>query len=233
MLTGARVDGVRRNGSGLVRRDRARAPCACALLVNCAGLQSDRVARLCGVEPDVRIVPFRGEYYELVPERRNLVRGLIYPVPDPRFPFLGVHFTRMIHGGVEAGPERGAGPEARGLPLARRLAARRGGDRRLARLLAPGRALLAHRRLRGPALAAQGRLRARPAAAGPRDPDGGRPPRRQRRAGPGRGSPGRPGGRFPHRARRASIHVLNAPSPAATASMAIGERIAAMAAEAL
>jgi L-2-hydroxyglutarate oxidase len=73
-------------------------------LINCAGLQSDRVARLCGVEPGVRIVPFRGEYYELVPQRQHLVKNLIYPVPDPQFPFLGVHFTRMIHGGVEAGP---------------------------------------------------------------------------------------------------------------------------------
>jgi L-2-hydroxyglutarate oxidase len=73
-------------------------------LINCAGLQSDRVARLCGVEPGLQIVPFRGEYYELIPERHGLVKNLIYPVPDPQFPFLGVHFTRMIHGGVEAGP---------------------------------------------------------------------------------------------------------------------------------
>ena len=73
-------------------------------LVNCGGLQSDRVARLCGLDPGVHIVPFRGEYYELKPERRSLVKNLIYPVPDPRFPFLGVHFTRMIGGGVEAGP---------------------------------------------------------------------------------------------------------------------------------
>jgi L-2-hydroxyglutarate oxidase len=73
-------------------------------LVNCGGLQSDRVARLCGLDPGVHIVPFRGEYYELKPERASLVRNLIYPVPDPRFPFLGVHFTRMIGGGVEAGP---------------------------------------------------------------------------------------------------------------------------------
>lgn len=73
-------------------------------LVNCGGLQSDRVARACGVEPEVQIVPFRGEYYELVPEKHHLVRNLIYPVPDPNLPFLGVHLTRMIHGGVEAGP---------------------------------------------------------------------------------------------------------------------------------
>jgi (S)-2-hydroxyglutarate dehydrogenase len=76
----------------------------CRALVNCAGLQSDRVAELCGIEPGLQIIPFRGEYYDIVPERWSLVRNLIYPVPDPRFPFLGVHFTRMIHGGVEAGP---------------------------------------------------------------------------------------------------------------------------------
>jgi (S)-2-hydroxyglutarate dehydrogenase len=101
--TGARVLAVRRNGSGLVA-ETPRGAVSCKLLVNCAGLQSDRVARLCGAPVDVRIIPFRGEYYELVPERRSLVRGLIYPVPDPRFPFLGVHLTRMIQGGVEAGP---------------------------------------------------------------------------------------------------------------------------------
>jgi len=73
-------------------------------VVNCAGLHSDRVAALGGVKPEARIVPFRGEYYELKPERRHLVRNLIYPVPDPEFPFLGVHFTRMIDGSVHAGP---------------------------------------------------------------------------------------------------------------------------------
>jgi (S)-2-hydroxyglutarate dehydrogenase len=73
-------------------------------LINCAGLQSDRVARMCGVDPGVMIVPFRGEYYELRADRCDLVRNLIYPVPDPSLPFLGVHFTRMIGGGVEAGP---------------------------------------------------------------------------------------------------------------------------------
>jgi L-2-hydroxyglutarate oxidase len=101
--TGARVTAVRRDGSDLVV-ETARGPVACRLLINCAGLQADRVARLCGAPLDVRIFPFRGEYYELSPERRDLVRGLIYPVPDPRFPFLGVHLTRMIKGGIEAGP---------------------------------------------------------------------------------------------------------------------------------
>jgi L-2-hydroxyglutarate oxidase LhgO len=73
-------------------------------LVVCAGLQGDRLARQAGVGGDVRIVPFRGEYWELAPHRRALVRNLIYPVPDPRFPFLGVHFTRRVDGRVEAGP---------------------------------------------------------------------------------------------------------------------------------
>jgi len=73
-------------------------------LINCGGLQSDRIARMAGVNPNLQIIPFRGEYYELVHERENLVKNLIYPVPDARFPFLGVHFTRMVHGGVEAGP---------------------------------------------------------------------------------------------------------------------------------
>jgi L-2-hydroxyglutarate oxidase len=73
-------------------------------IVNCAGLHSDRVARLARANPEARIVPFRGEYYELRADRRHLVKNLIYPVPDPQFPFLGVHFTRMIDGSVHAGP---------------------------------------------------------------------------------------------------------------------------------
>ncbi len=72
--------------------------------VNCAGLHSDRLARLAGLKPAVRIIPFRGEYFELAPAQEHLVRGLIYPVPDPTLPFLGVHLTRMIRGGVHAGP---------------------------------------------------------------------------------------------------------------------------------
>jgi len=73
-------------------------------LINCGGLQSDRIARRCGVNPGVRIVPFRGEYYKIHPDKKYLVNNLIYPVPDPTFPFLGVHFTRMIDGAREAGP---------------------------------------------------------------------------------------------------------------------------------
>lgn len=74
------------------------------VFVNCAGLYSDRIARMSGQAEDLLIVPFRGEYYDLVPERQHLVRNLIYPVPNPNFPFLGVHFTRMIEGGIESGP---------------------------------------------------------------------------------------------------------------------------------
>lgn len=74
------------------------------LMVNCAGLYSDKVAHMTGQSLDLKIIPFRGEYYELVPEKQHLVKNLIYPVPDPNFPFLGVHFTRMAEGGIEAGP---------------------------------------------------------------------------------------------------------------------------------
>src|SRR6185436_804219 len=73
-------------------------------VINCAGLHCDRVSELAGEKREVRIVPFRGEYYRIKPSRQHLVRHLIYPVPDPQFPFLGVHFTRLIHGGIEAGP---------------------------------------------------------------------------------------------------------------------------------
>jgi len=72
--------------------------------INCGGLQCDRIGKMAGNHDSTRIVPFRGEYYKLRPESQHLVRNLIYPVPDPKFPFLGVHFTRLIHGGVEAGP---------------------------------------------------------------------------------------------------------------------------------
>jgi L-2-hydroxyglutarate oxidase len=74
------------------------------LVINCAGLQSDRIARMANAKLNLTIMPFRGEYYELVPEKRHYVRSLLYPVPDPRFPFLGAHFTKRIGGGVEAGP---------------------------------------------------------------------------------------------------------------------------------
>jgi L-2-hydroxyglutarate oxidase LhgO len=101
--TGARVIRLRRQGATWIAETTA-GEFEADFLINCAGLHCDRVAQLAGERRDVRIVPFRGEYYKLRAERQHLVRHLIYPVPDPRFPFLGVHFTRLIHGGVEAGP---------------------------------------------------------------------------------------------------------------------------------
>jgi L-2-hydroxyglutarate oxidase len=230
VLTGARVEGVRRNGSGLVV-ETPRGAVACALLVNCAGLQSDRLARLCGAEPDVRILPFRGEYYELAAERRSLVRGVIYPVPDPRFPFLGVHLTRRVDGTVEAGPNAVLALKREGYrwrdvsprdlaatatwPGFWHLAARywRIGVYEVRRSLLKGTFVRDLRRL-VPAIR----------------------PQDVRRAGSGVRAQAvdRRGGLVDDfrivRGER-SIHVLNAPSPAATASIPIGERIAAMAAD--
>ncbi|OFW36132.1 MAG: hydroxyglutarate oxidase [Acidobacteria bacterium RIFCSPLOWO2_12_FULL_60_22] len=93
---------IRRSGETIV--ETTQGALAARTVINCAGLHSDRIARLAGAQTDLRIVPFRGEYYEIAPERASLVKALIYPVPDPSFPFLGVHFTRRIHGGIEAGP---------------------------------------------------------------------------------------------------------------------------------
>jgi len=192
------------------------------LLINCAGLHSDRLAR-----SRTKIVPFRGEYYEL--RRSSLVRGLIYPVPDPAFPFLGVHFTRMVGGAVEAGPNA---------VLALKREGYRWGDvsvrDALETLAYPGFRRLARRHWRmglmevwrswsKPAFVrALQRLLPEvrgedlePAGAGVRaqalDPDGALVDD------------------FRIEERPGEIHVLNAPSPAATASLAIGEHIAALA----
>jgi len=102
ILTGAEVRTIVRRSDGLVL-ETGRGAVLAHNLVNCAGLYADSVARLMGVQPDVHIIPFRGEYYILRPER-HVVRGLVYPVPDPEFPFLGVHFTKRISGEMEAGP---------------------------------------------------------------------------------------------------------------------------------
>jgi L-2-hydroxyglutarate oxidase len=101
--TGAEVVGLKRDGRETVIETVAGSVRG-RYAINCAGLFSDRISRMAGADLGLRIIPFRGEYYELAPESRKLVRGLIYPVPDARFPFLGVHFTRKIEGGVEAGP---------------------------------------------------------------------------------------------------------------------------------
>lgn len=103
VLTGARVIRLQQRGADWLVQTTA-GDFEGDLLINCAGLHSDRISELAGLRREVRIVPFRGEYYRLKRDRESLVRNLIYPVPDPKFPFLGVHFTRMIHGGVEAGP---------------------------------------------------------------------------------------------------------------------------------
>ena len=224
----ARVQGFAREPGGLVLetpagRVRARQ------LVNCAGLQSDRVARLCGLDPGLRIVPFRGEYYELDAAAARLVRNLIYPVPDPRFPFLGVHFTRTLGGGVEAGPNAV-------------LALKREGyhrfDLRLrdlfSWLLYGGFWRLAARHWRmglaevWRSLSRGAFVRSLQAMVPELDKA------HVRRAGSGvRAQALEPSGalvddfRFVQAERQ--IHVLNAPSPAATASLAIGQTIAGLA----
>jgi L-2-hydroxyglutarate oxidase len=223
-----RLIGTRRDAGSLVL-ETTQGIVRCRHLINCAGLQCDRVARLCGMKPDMRIIPFRGEYYQLAPERRAWVRNLIYPVPDPRFPFLGVHFTRMIDGGVEAGPNAV-------------LAFRREGYSRFsfsprdmaATLGFPGFWRMAakhwrmglgefHRSFSKRAFVRALRLLMPDLQAADLAPGG---------AGVRAQAVGRDGKllddfRILQDARM--IHVLNAPSPAATASLAIGERIADMA----
>ncbi len=103
VLLSAAATGIRRLADEIVV-ETSRGAFSTAALINCAGLFSDRISQMAGDEPGVMIVPFRGEYYDLIAERATLVKALIYPVPDPRFPFLGVHFTRRITGRVDAGP---------------------------------------------------------------------------------------------------------------------------------
>ena len=103
ILTSTAVTGLRNLTDELVVETSGPA-FSTTYLINCAGLFSDRIAGLAGVKRDIIVVPFRGEYYDLAPQRSSLVRNLIYPVPDPQFPFLGVHFTRRVNGTVDAGP---------------------------------------------------------------------------------------------------------------------------------
>lgn len=104
LLLGEKVTGLKTNGQNRTEVVTDKATYRTKLFINCAGLYCDKIAAMQDPELDVRIIPFRGEYYELKPEKQHLVKTLIYPVPDPNFPFLGVHFTNMVHGGVEAGP---------------------------------------------------------------------------------------------------------------------------------
>ena len=195
-------------------------------LVNCAGLQSDRVAGLAGVDSPVEIIPFRGEYYRLSDDAQHLVNTLIYPVPDPRFPFLGVHFTRRIDGRVEVGPNavlamgreqyRGVGPVWSDLWEV--LGSR--GFRRLARKhwVYGTKELFSSRSRR---LYARLARRLVPATRPEHLIEGGAGIRAQAV---------KPDGSlvddFVIETAGASIHVLNAPSPGATASLAIGRHIA-------
>ena len=105
ILTNFKVNQIIRSKSDIVIRSSDAREISGSILVNCAGLYSDKVAQMTGMPlPPLQIIPFRGEYYDLKPEKQYLVNHLIYPVPNPDFPFLGVHFTRMIGGGIEAGP---------------------------------------------------------------------------------------------------------------------------------
>ncbi|MFE2726065.1 L-2-hydroxyglutarate oxidase [Kitasatospora sp. NPDC059327] len=240
LRTGTELRAVARRADGVTVQTSA-GELRAQVLVNCAGLHSDRIARLAGDDPGVRIVPFRGEYYELAAERRDLVRGLVYPVPDPAFPFLGVHLTRGIHGEVHVGPNavpalaregydwRTVGPRdlagTLAFPGTWRIARRhwRYELGELRRSLSKRAFTTAVRRLL-PAVTAEDLV---PATAGVRaqavardgtllddfafagfDPDD---PRSTRRL----------------------VHVLNAPSPAATASLPIGREVARRALAAL
>jgi L-2-hydroxyglutarate oxidase len=226
--TGAGVRRVGRRADGLVL-ETAVGEVRCRALVNCAGLQSDRVARLCGVEPGLQIVPFRGEYYELVPERHHLVRNLVYPVPDPRFPFLGVHFTRMIRGGVEAGPNAVLAFKREGYRRVSfsvrdtaELLGYRGFWRMAAKHWTMGLGEMYRSASKGAFVRALQRL----------VPDLTRADLRSGGAGV-RAQALEPTGAFVDDFRivevERMIHVLNAPSPAATASISIGRAIADMA----
>jgi L-2-hydroxyglutarate oxidase LhgO len=200
------------------------------VMVNCAGLHSDKVAMLAGVRSQIRIVPFRGEYYTLAPDAEHLVRGLIYPVPDPRFPFLGVHFTRRIDGSVEVGPNavlalgrehyRDADPDWADVretirdPGFRRLVARHWRTGATEMIRSRSRSMYARSaRSLVPAIHPEHLL---PGGAGIRAqavaPDGALVDD------------------FVIEEAGSTVHVLNAPSPGATASLAIGAYVAAIAA---
>jgi (S)-2-hydroxyglutarate dehydrogenase len=224
--TNARVVDVARSGDGLTI-DTPRLRVRARRLVACAGLHADRLARLAGLEPSVRIVPFRGEYYFLQPHARSLVRGLIYPVPDPDLPFLGVHFTRTVHGEVEAGPNAVLALAREGyrhtdvdaFDLAH-TAAYPGFWRLAARFWRTG-AYEYYRSFSTPAFV-RSLQKLVPAV---REGD-------VRRGGAGvRAQAVGPDGRvldeFVIEEDDRSLHVLNAPSPAATAALTIGEHLAA------
>jgi L-2-hydroxyglutarate oxidase len=225
LTTGARVASLAREGAGW-RAHTSAGDFAGDFLINCAGLHCDRVAAAAGEKREARIVPFRGEYYRLKPAARRLVRHLIYPVPDPVFPFLGVHFTRMIDGGVEAGPNAVLAGAREGYT------AWRVNPRDLRDALGYGGLWNFLRRHRAMAWAETRRSFSKKLFC-----DSLRrlvPELREDDLEPGgagvRAQAMLPDGTlvqdFHLMARPGALHVLNAPSPAATASLAIGEHIA-------
>lgn len=226
--TGARVTAIATRGNR-VGVDWAGGHLEARVLVACAGLGSDRVARMAGLSLDVAIVPFRGEYWMLAPERASLIRNLLYPVPDPRFPFLGVHFTRRLGGGVEAGPNAV-------LALKREGYTRTSFDARDAWDLArwPGFWRMAARHWRM-GLDEQRRSLSRRAfarACAVLVPEVTEQDLTPGGAGVRAQAVARDGALVDDFAFAESahmVHVLNAPSPAATASLAIGEEVAARA----
>ncbi len=224
----SRVTGMRRDSAGWIVQtasDELRAD----FVVTCGGLHSDRLVRLSGLRPTARIVPFRGEYCELVPAATHLVRHLIYPVPDPAFPFLGVHFTRLIHGGVEAGPNAVLALAREGYSWAAVNLRDLGGSlafRGLWRFLARHPRMCGYEIYRSFSRAEFCRSLKKlvpaiePGQLGP----GGAGVRAQAMSRDGRLVED-----FTFVRGEAILHVVNAPSPAATASLAIGERIAQLA----
>ncbi|MGA2119258.1 MAG: L-2-hydroxyglutarate oxidase [Bryobacteraceae bacterium] len=228
--TGARVERLRYQGGKWVAQTPA-GDFQAGFLINCAGLYSDRVAALAGERRQVRIVPFRGEYFKLRPQRQYLVRNLIYPVPDPRFPFLGVHFTRLIHGGIEAGPNAVLATSREGYrktdfrPGDLFDALSYGGFWRFLRRY-PSMSWYELRRSFSRRIFCQSLRRLVPEIEAGDLATGGSGVRAQALS---------PAGDiiqdFQLIARPKALHVLNAPSPAATASLAIGADIVAMVAE--
>jgi L-2-hydroxyglutarate oxidase len=227
VVTGARVSRLERSGSGWIARTNA-GDFAGDFVITCAGLHADRVAEMAGERRQMRILPFRGEYYKIKVGRQHLVRNLIYPTPDPRFPFLGVHFTRLIRGGIEAGPNAVLAFAREGYRKtdfnARDLwdALSYNGFRRFLRRY-PSVAWFELRRSFSRELFCRSLQRLVPEIQPDDLETGGSGVRAQAIA---------PEGElvqdFSLIARRNALHVLNAPSPAATASLAIGEEIVGM-----
>jgi L-2-hydroxyglutarate oxidase len=223
---GSRLTGARPSGSGFVL-ETTNGPIEAGFLVNCGGLHCDRIASMMGVHPSVAIVPFRGDYYHVRAGRQDLVKGLVYPVPDPAFPFLGVHFTRRIDGGLEAGPNAVLSFDREGYGRARF----RWADT-AATLAFPGFWHVARRHLRTGVFEAYRAFdrhryaadlqRLVPSISADDLEPGGCGIRAQ-----AVGADGTLVDDFVLQAGTSSLHLLNAPSPGATASLSIGDYVAA------